>query len=78
MIDYLIGVGDALSQLANKVIFNGNPNESLSGRAHRENRPSEKWIDWLLFWDYRHCRASHENDVKYAQWLLKNISTMRL
>ena len=33
---YLKRVGDALSQLGNVVLLNGDPNESISGRSYRQ------------------------------------------
>jgi len=63
---YLIGCGDALSQLVNKVAFNGHPNESLSGRSYREGLITEKWIDALFFWQDRHCKKAYENDVLWS------------
>jgi hypothetical protein len=67
IVDYLIGCGDALSQLVNKCLFNGHPNESLSGRSHREGLAAEKWIDALFFLQDNHCKTSHENDVVWAE-----------
>ena len=32
----LVRAGDALSQLANVLLLNGDANESISGRAHRQ------------------------------------------
>ena len=67
---YLIKIGDALSQLANVVLLNGNPNESLSGRAWRTQSKWYKVIDALFFFDKDHCQKSHENDIAYAKKLL--------
>lgn len=68
---WLLGIGDALSQLANKVLFNGNPNESLSGRAWRTGSVWRRVIDAILFWDEAHCEVSYLNDIRYARELLR-------
>lgn len=61
--------GDALSQVGNVLLFNGNPNHSISGDAYRYNRP--RWMalaNWL-FRDPEHCRKAHLKDV-YMAWKL--------
>lgn len=68
--NYLIRVGDALSQLANVVFLNGNPNESLSGRAYRTNSMWRKVIDALLWFDKDHCRNAFLNDIEYAKIMI--------
>ena len=61
----LIRFGDAFSQFMNVLIFNGDPNHSISGDAYRYKRESlRRFIDWVFFWDPDHCRVSHENDIK--------------
>lgn len=71
MSSYLIGIGDALSQLLNKVFLNGHPNESLSGRAWRTQSCWYLFIDWLASpWESNHCQVAHENDLAYARSLL--------
>lgn len=67
----LIKLGDALSQLINAVVFNGSPNESLSGRSCREQLWTEKFIDELFWFDPYHCENAHLNDLHYAVELLK-------
>lgn len=68
IVNRLLIIGDALSQLANTLI-GGMANESLSGRAHRTGSRWEKIIDALFWFDKEHCRVAHENDVKYCDWL---------
>lgn len=68
---YLIKVGDALSQLANVILLNGHPNESLSGRAYRTGSMWQKVIDAVLWFDKDHCKVSHENDIAYAKDLIE-------
>jgi len=64
---------DALSQLFNVIIFNGDSNHSISGDAYRFNRI---WlmhkIDYIFSpWEDEHCKKSHLNDVKKASALLR-------
>lgn len=66
----LIRIGDALSQLLNVLLFDGNPNESLSGRAYRTGSQWMAVIDALLWLDREHCKNSYLNDVRYAGQLL--------
>lgn len=64
---YLSRIWSALSQLVNVAFLLGHPNESISGRSHREGWPVERWIDRLFFWQLHHCRSAHESDVRWAQ-----------
>lgn len=68
---WAIDVFAACSQLANAFLFNGHPNETISGRCYRENR---KWavriIDTLFFFDPHHCMGSHLKDLRWANWFL--------
>lgn len=68
--NYLIKIGDALSQFLNVVLLNGHPNESLSGRAWRTKSIWYKVIDSLLWFDKDHCKCAYENDLNYARKLL--------
>lgn len=70
VLNRLIRIGDALSQLCNVVFLNGHPNESLSGRAWRTKSIWYKVIDILLWFDKNHCETAYYNDVKYARELL--------
>ena len=67
----LIRIGDALSQLFNVLLFNGHPNESISGRAWRTASPWYKLIDLALWIDKNHCRTAYENDYWYAKEYIK-------
>lgn len=69
---YLMRVGDAVSQLLNVSLLNGDANESISGRAYRE-----QWtlavhvIDFLFLWDSpEHCRDAYNADVERARVLV--------
>jgi len=68
--NYLIRIGDAISQLLNVVFLNGHPNESLSGRAYRTHSVWRIVIDLVLWFDKDHCKTAHFNDVKYARTLI--------
>ena len=77
---YVLTVGDALSQVANVVLFLGdNANESVSGRAWRLRNKYLFWgimrkvIDWLAApLEADHCEASHKADVSRAAKLLRD------
>lgn len=67
-----VRIGDAISQGANVLLFDGEANESISGRAHREGwRKTERVINFLLAWkEPDHCRRAHEADVRRAhEWV---------
>jgi hypothetical protein len=77
---WLLTIGDALSQVANVVIFFGdNANESVSGRAWRLRDKYRFWgimkvvIDKCASpFEENHCEASHKADVARAARLLRN------
>lgn len=61
---------DAFSQLLNVLLYNGEPNHSLSGDAYRFGRTRLlKTLDWIFerlpfgLAETEHCRKSHEADV---------------
>lgn len=67
--NYLIRAGDALSQLANVVLLNGDANEeSISGRSHREGwKLAELVINWLFSpLEKDHCRLAYLADLERA------------
>jgi len=57
---------DAVSQFLNVLLLNGDANESISGRAYRENWKAEKFIDTLFFFDPEHCRNAYLSDLARA------------
>ena len=69
---YLVRIGDALSQLLNVIIFDGDPNYSVSGDAYRLKRGILRAvIDWLASpWEADHCLMAYLNDVDKARKLL--------
>lgn len=82
MRSYLINLLIALDQLAN-AILRGDPDETLSSRAHRmraKGQPVWGWtasvIDALFWFDKDHCRTSWERwrDIhRWAEWGEKQV-----
>lgn len=70
---YLVRVGDAISQLLNTVFLNGDPNESISGRAYRQGWRIRVIID-AIFWPFEteHCKNAFDNDLRKARELVNN------
>ncbi|GIX38016.1 MAG: hypothetical protein KatS3mg127_1255 [Silanimonas sp.] len=76
---WLQRLGDSVSQLANVLLLNGMPDESISGRAWRNTalrRPPRRrwWVARLfaeaLFWPIdrgQHCRLAYEQDIERAR-----------
>ena len=62
---YLFNVLIAIDRVGN-ALLNGNPDETLSARAHRmraKGQPYWGWtanfIDWLFFWQKGHCQQAY-------------------
>jgi hypothetical protein len=70
MLDWLVRVFNALSQLCNVVFLNGHPNESISGRSYRENWKLRHVIDAILWFDEDHCMNSHLNERVWSRYIL--------
>jgi hypothetical protein len=66
---------DATSQWFNVLIFDGDPNFSMSGDAHRFNRSRFKaFVDFIFRkMEQDHCKLAHEADIQRARDLLKEI-----
>jgi hypothetical protein len=66
-------LGDAISQFLNVLLFNGDPNHSVSGDAYRYKRARlQRFIDYLFSpWEDNHCKNSYEHDVSKASRLLR-------
>jgi hypothetical protein len=64
---YVKGVWSACSQLLNSVFLFGHPNESISGRSHREGWKVKKLINLMFFWQKDHCLSAYTNDLKWAR-----------
>lgn len=80
-----VRLGDTLSQFWGQVIhvkydgkwqsYSRTANESISGASnwHADNGRwpwVERWIDWIVFWEERHCLNSRAKDRLKAVWLL--------
>lgn len=66
--EYITGIWSASSQWANVVLLFGHPNESISGRSHREPWPiAKRLINKILWWQRDHCKSAYTNDLKWAQ-----------
>lgn len=67
------------SQLINVLVFDGSPDETVSGRAYRQGilQGDAKWaqrrkiINRLFFWDDDHCLKSHSQDRRMAEALIR-------
>lgn len=67
------------SQFLNVVIFNGSPDETVSGRSYRQGvlqgcakwSRQRQWINKVFFWDEDHCKKSHEQDRRMAEALMR-------
>lgn len=76
---YLQRLGDAISQLVNVALANGMPDESISGRAHRNTTMrvpvKQRWqivaaVAEVLFWPVdrgQHCRLAYEQDIERSR-----------
>ena len=74
MTSRLIRSLDALSQMGNVIIFNGDPNYSISGEAYRKGRKLRYVIDFIFSpFERDHCRLAYENDLRKARELVKRI-----
>lgn len=78
--NWLIRVGDALSQLCNVVFLNGEANESISGRCYREGwKRAERFIDAVFSpFESRHCKNAFENDLQRAKELVQQYAKKEL
>lgn len=72
MYDYLVRVGNALSQLCNVVFLNGHPNESISGRSYREGWAIQRVIDTIFWFDPEHCLSSHLNERVWCRRIMND------
>lgn len=62
-----MGIWSATSQWFNVVLLLGHPNESISGRSHREDWRLKKLVNAILFWQIDHCKSAYMNDLKWAK-----------
>jgi hypothetical protein len=64
---YITSIWSVSSQFVNVLLLLGHPNESISGRAHRESWEAKKYINKMFFWQVDHCKSAYTNDLKWAQ-----------
>lgn len=79
--NYFIRLGDAISQFLNVLLFNGDPNHSISGDAWRFKRERlRRSIDWVFahlpfgLAEKDHCFKAHLKDVQKATRLVQEWS----
>lgn len=70
---WLLNLLIAIDQVGN-VILAGEPDETLSSRAHRmrlKGQPCWRWtarfINCLFFWQADHCQAAYESEQRRLQ-----------
>jgi hypothetical protein len=57
-----------ISQAANALLLNGNPDETVSARAYRcDWETTEKIINIIFWFDPDHCANSHDRDKRFAR-----------
>ena len=75
---YILRTLIAIDQLANVVICNGEPDETMSSVSYRMERDGHFWgfmrpvIDFIFsHWGPGHCRAAYESEVLRSQMPLE-------
>ena len=70
---YIIRLIDSLSQVINVALLNGDANESISGRAYRENwSAAVNIIDSVFWFDPDHCRNAYLSDLARAYAIIND------
>ena len=70
---WLIRLLDSFSQVLNVLLLNGDANESISGRAYRENwATTVKIIDAVMFLETDHCRNAYLSDLARAYAIIND------
>jgi len=82
---WIVRVGDAVSQLLNVILIQGEPNESISGRAGRRVavEGSTNWL-WVatyhtvnfIFYPFQedHCVSAYLSEITRAQRVLETLT----
>lgn len=72
---YIIRVLLAIDQLANVVLCNGSPDETMSAASYRMNRDGRFWgfmmpvIDLMFIWQGpRHCYNAYKKELARVQY----------
>ena len=68
---------DAISQLVNVVVLNGDANESISGRSFREGWKIQKFINIIVFWEEEHCKLCYYADLARAKSLVYDAENVK-
>lgn len=78
VIKWAVNVFAACSQLLNVLLFNGHPNETISGRCYRERKEwAVRILDTVFFFDPEHCMGSYLKDVRWANaYLLQSTQNV--
>ena len=65
------------SHMLNVLVFNGDPQESLSARSYREQMWTERYIDafFRLFGEEHHCMEAHIEERVHARRVLGDYWT---
>lgn len=72
MLNWLLKLCTLSSQIINALVFNGNVDETISGRVYRERRYQiEKIINGIFWFDEDHCKKSHDKDIDFAEFIMK-------
>ena len=75
MTSRIVKAGDALSQFVNVAFLpkhhETDANESISGRAYRQDWAIRKLINILFFWQEDHCKEAYFADVDRARALVQ-------
>lgn len=64
---------DCVSQFFNVLLYNGDPNYSISGESYHKGRIRTRYLIDLLFspFEQDHCRKAYLNDRNKAKKLLE-------
>lgn len=70
---------DAISQLLNVIIFDGDANSSISGDSYKYNiKWRMKIIDFIFSpWQKDHCKGAYEKDVMLAYMLINEYESRK-
>jgi hypothetical protein len=82
MKDYLLNIGEIISQALNAILLAGNPNMTVSARCYL-NREKPGWrtayftVNKIFFWQEDHCRSSWVSDIVFARQALFELEVPR-
>lgn len=82
MVAYLIRIATLFSQAINTIFLLGTPDMTVSARCYI-NRDKPYWrvaykvINAIFWFQTDHCRESFEDDIKYAEEVMKHVESNR-